>query len=230
VQLDLTAPTGGALGHIPGPVQIRLSAVKRSFGLIEETANSLSGRLDLPPFAPDGTATSFFDVFFEVDIPGFPMLHNEAAARIEGVIRHKPPGSGDTYYKIVPVPLVDPNGQASGIVVKRTRHTPDTGGDVGVALDAAPGALAFQAVEPNPTTGATSITLALPSRGRTRLIVYDEHGRTVRTILDRDLEAGSRTVRWDGSDGRGHKLPAGLYFLRVEHRDRIAVRRLSVVR
>ena len=56
-------------GNSPlGPVLVRLNPNIPSRGQIEETANTQPGRLDLPPFAPSGTASSFFDVFFEITI------------------------------------------------------------------------------------------------------------------------------------------------------------------
>jgi hypothetical protein len=61
-RLDLTGTSS------VGPVVVRLNPGRPSVGLIEETANTQPGRLDLPPFAPGGTADSFFDVFFEIRV------------------------------------------------------------------------------------------------------------------------------------------------------------------
>lgn len=45
-----------------GNIELRLREGFSSTGTLEETENQVSGRLDIPPFAPKGTADSFFDV------------------------------------------------------------------------------------------------------------------------------------------------------------------------
>ena len=58
-----------------------------------EQVNNNGGLLDLDPFAA-GDAVSFFDVFFEIDLPDGTVLHNEQSLRIEAVIDEKPPRGG----------------------------------------------------------------------------------------------------------------------------------------
>ncbi|MEX0641635.1 MAG: C25 family cysteine peptidase [Pirellulales bacterium] len=109
-------------------VLVRQSPSRRSVGQIEETANGTTGRLDLPPFADDGTADSFFDVFFEIDIPGLGLrLHNEQPSHKESVIRHKPPRPGDRYDRPTsdPIKLYDENGNLTNITIGRVRHIPN---------------------------------------------------------------------------------------------------------
>jgi hypothetical protein len=96
VQLEL-------VGSSPtlGPVELKLREAakqpfKRSLGEIEETTDAQPKQLDLPPFAPTGTADSFFDVFFELEV-GERVLHNNSPVHLKTVISHKPPAPGDTY-------------------------------------------------------------------------------------------------------------------------------------
>src|SRR3989304_1124837 len=105
VQMELT-------GFSPlGPVNLGLNPARPSLGEIEENANTEQDRLDLPPFAPDGTANSFFDVFFELDLPALGLqLHNEQPARVQTIIDHKPPTPGTRYCGEVGVLLVDQQG------------------------------------------------------------------------------------------------------------------------
>jgi hypothetical protein len=66
---------------------------------------------------------------------------------------------------------------------------------------------------PNPFSAKTAIRFAVPSPGRkVALRVYDVRGREVRTLLDGKETSGSHTVSWDGTDHRGSKVPAGIYF------------------
>ena len=57
----------------------------------------------------------------------------------------------------------------------------------------------------------------MPRSGFVRARLYDVRGRVVRTLLDiPELSAGIHTFGFDRSDDRGVRLPAGLYFYRLE--------------
>ena len=127
VQLDLSGsdPTlGPVIMRLRDPDQHPFQPTR---GQIEESADQQSGRLDLPPFAPTGTAESFFDVFFEIELPDLGMvLHNAAPARMEATIHHKPPGPGETYVKPQgSIELFDEDNNPTGIFVVSASHTPD---------------------------------------------------------------------------------------------------------
>jgi flagellar hook assembly protein FlgD len=51
------------------------------------------------------------------------------------------------------------------------------------------------------------------SRALRRIDLFDVAGRSVRTL---EAEAGATRVWWDGRDGRGQRVPAGLYFSLTE--------------
>ena len=111
-------------GNSPfGPVLVRLHPGKPSRGEIEETANTQPGRLDLPPFAPAGTASSFFDVFFEIQI-GDRKFHTQIPKRMSSVIDHKPPGPGTSYENPEKIPLLDENGNPTDFSIGAGRHVP----------------------------------------------------------------------------------------------------------
>jgi len=93
-----------------------------------------------------------------------------------------------------------------------------------------PAALAIQEVRPNPTSGSVTVTIALPRRASTRLAAYDVNGRLVRTLWNGEMDAGVRTVTWDGRTDHGAPAPGGVYFLRFESGNQRAVRRLAILR
>jgi hypothetical protein len=100
VQFSLTG-TSPVLGNLS--VEIRdpgADPFKHSLGEIEESSNATPGILDIPPFAPGGTASSFFDVFFELHVDG-PLgsfvLHNRDPKQMHSMISHKPPATGEFY-------------------------------------------------------------------------------------------------------------------------------------
>ena len=107
-----------------GPVLVRLHPSKPSRGLIEETANTQPGRLDLPPFAPAGTANSFFDVFFEIQVGGL-RFHTQTPKRMSSVITHKPPAPGNVYENPEKILLLDENGNPTGFSIGAGSHVPN---------------------------------------------------------------------------------------------------------
>jgi hypothetical protein len=68
---------------------------------------------------------------------------------------------------------------------------------------------------PNPfaETMGIEFVLARPTAGT--LAIYDAAGRRVRDLWQGRGREGVNRVIWDGRDGRGVTLPAGIYFLRL---------------
>ncbi len=107
VQMELTG-----FHPIVGQMNLNLNPNFASRGEIEEMVNNLPNNLDVPPFGV-GTADSFFDVFFEIELVNQGVtLHNQQPARVQAVIDHKPPPPGTKYCGEVGVILFDPQGNS----------------------------------------------------------------------------------------------------------------------
>ncbi|MGE5175166.1 MAG: PA domain-containing protein [Hyphomicrobiales bacterium] len=79
---------------------------------------------------------------------------------------------------------------------------------------------------PNPFRPSTIISLELPTSGSTRVDVFDIHGRLVKELMNNWMPAGNHAVTWDGTDGRGSRVGAGIYFSRVTSGGRSSSQRL----
>lgn len=107
---------------------------------------------------------------------------------------------------------------------------PDLGayeGAVPVSTEDAPGAgngLALSAY-PNPSRGAVTLRLGVPSAGRFRVGVYDVLGREVAVLHDGPIVAGEHRLTLDGA-----ALPAGIYIVRVTGDGLAAAQRVTLVR
>jgi hypothetical protein len=221
-----------------GPVQLHVRSVtdhpyRLTLGKIEETANLTPGHLDLRPLVrrDTTTATSFFDVYFEVDIPGAGIvLHNHWAKHVTSVITFLDPLPSTTFASSDSLTtLFYPNEQVSPFSIGNVTHT-ITQQYSGVPPERLPQTLAIQSIRPNPGVGSVTIELALPQRAPVRLVAYDVSGRVVQRLLEGTFAAGVRHVVWDGRDASGKKATAGMYFLRLESAGHAAVRRVVMLK
>jgi plastocyanin len=87
-----------------------------------------------------------------------------------------------------------------------------TGVDPAPTLDAGIGFTARPA--PNPTHGGVSFRFTLRAGGPTSVRVFDVRGRAIATIVDRDLEPGTYSGRWDGRS-EGGPVGAGVYYVQL---------------
>jgi flagellar hook assembly protein FlgD len=69
---------------------------------------------------------------------------------------------------------------------------------------------------PNPFVGETKINYTLPVQGRVKVVVYNLAGERVRTFLRENQTAGVHTIRWDGRDTSGARVPSGVYYCVVQ--------------
>jgi hypothetical protein len=71
---------------------------------------------------------------------------------------------------------------------------------------------------PNPFRSEVHIAFELPRRGYPALGIYDARGRRVVTLAGREPRCPPprAEILWDGCDAHGRRLPAGVYFVRIE--------------
>ncbi len=68
----------------------------------------------------------------------------------------------------------------------------------------------------NPFSRETGLSFALAQPSRVKITIYDARGRLVARLHDGLLGAGARTLAWDGRDGDGGEVPAGVYLYRAQ--------------
>jgi len=83
---------------------------------------------------------------------------------------------------------------------------------------------------PNPFLSETWIQWSASAGGRVHASVYDLSGQRVATLLDEIRPSGVGLVRWGGTNERGARVPAGIYFVRLELPDRSVSRRVVRIR
>lgn len=85
-------------------------------------------------------------------------------------------------------------------------------------------------IHPNPFTHHTTISYQLSRRGQVSLMVYDVAGRLVSPLATGVVDAGYYTVTWDGNDQKGRRVPAGIYFIRMNADDHQQVQKTVLLK
>jgi len=83
---------------------------------------------------------------------------------------------------------------------------------------------------PNPFNPATAFSFSLPRSGQVRVDIFDILGRTVRTLADKQMNAGMHTIYWDGNDGDGQPAASGIYLYRVRFEDGSLTRKMVMMK
>jgi hypothetical protein len=88
----------------------------------------------------------------------------------------------------------------------------------------------FAATMPTMAKGRFPISYVTTMPGRVSLKVYDRIGRLVQTLVDEHQTAGEKSLVWNGIDINSRTVPNGVYFLRLEAQNEIALRKLVLLR
>ena len=92
---------------------------------------------------------------------------------------------------------------------------------------ATPSAFALGANYPNPFNPATTIPFAVPAEaGDVDLTIYNVLGQPVRQVWNGPLAAGEHRLAWDGRDGQGQPVAAGVYVVRLHQGDQTRIRKM----
>jgi len=204
-----------AVGNF-GTVLVAVPATRPS-----ATATASANDVSLTWQVPDGDTAAGFNVYRRVDGGPEALLAGPLPADTR---RYDESGlaAGHTYSYVVGA--LQPDG---GVV----RSTPSE-----VHIDAAPATrneaprLDVSRVFPNPFTTSARVEMVMPESGRVRVAVYDVSGKQVAILVDSVQPAGHRAFSWDGRDGRGHRVSAGTYFLKIEAAQQSEVRKVVLVR
>jgi hypothetical protein len=74
---------------------------------------------------------------------------------------------------------------------------------------------AVTGIQPNPLTGSTTITFAIPTTAKVGIEIYSVDGRRVSTLVSQTRPAGEHSVVWNGRDSHGKQVGQGVYFCKV---------------
>lgn len=89
---------------------------------------------------------------------------------------------------------------------------------IGVSNEEDPATPLFEVASlyPNPSSETVSIGFNLHAPIAGRIVIYDVTGRQIRVLADQHFAAIRQKLMWDGNNESGHRVSAGIYFLRFE--------------
>jgi hypothetical protein len=105
-----------------------------------------------------------------------------------------------------------------GRAIRFTTTAPDNYAQGGEAAGPLPRELALHPATPNPFNSSVEVRFDLPREGRVRLEAFNVLGRRVATLLDEQMAAGRRTVRWNVPAGQ---VSSGMLLLRLQAADQV---------
>ena len=83
---------------------------------------------------------------------------------------------------------------------------------------------------PNPFNPETEIRFQLPEASHVTVRIFNTVGQEIRTLTNKQYEAGSHSVRWDGKDNQGNTLSSGVYLYKVQAGTFTQVKKMTLLK
>lgn len=83
---------------------------------------------------------------------------------------------------------------------------------------------------PNPFNPTTTWSFEVAKPGDVELVVYDLLGRSVKTLVQKQMAAGRYSASWNGSNDFGEHMASGAYIIRMKAGEFIALRKATLLR
>jgi hypothetical protein len=83
---------------------------------------------------------------------------------------------------------------------------------------------------PNPFNPETHISFAINEPGHVTLEIYNIIGRKVIALIDKELQAGSHTITWDGKSKAGNSVATGLYLYKLSFNGDVKTRKMVLLK
>jgi hypothetical protein len=107
-----------------------------------------------------------------------------------------------------------------------TTNTLVTPGGTAVTMEAEmPGTYSLEQNYPNPFNPSTTVKFSIAAAQDVRLTVYDLLGRTVASLVNSHMQAGTYAVQWNAST-----VPSGMYIYRLEAGNFSSVKKLTLLK
>lgn len=93
-----------------------------------------------------------------------------------------------------------------------------------------PGGVTLETGRPNPFGRTSAIQFSVTDPAPIEIAIYDVAGRLVRVLWSGPHPIGPDVVSWDGRDGHGARVAAGVYFARLSQGEASVTSKLALIR
>jgi hypothetical protein len=83
---------------------------------------------------------------------------------------------------------------------------------------------------PNPFNPETMIRFDMPSPGLVTIRIFNLLGQEMRIVTNEKYTTGSHSVRWDGMDAKGIRVPSGIYIYQLRAKDIVINKKLILIK
>ncbi len=83
---------------------------------------------------------------------------------------------------------------------------------------------------PNPFNPETQVRFELPEASHVTVRIFNTLGQEIRTLTNKQYEAGSHSVRWDSKDKLGNIVSSGVYLYKVQAGTFTQVKKMTLLK
>ncbi|NQT63035.1 MAG: T9SS type A sorting domain-containing protein [Candidatus Marinimicrobia bacterium] len=83
---------------------------------------------------------------------------------------------------------------------------------------------------PNPFNPVTTLGFGLPEEGHVSIRIYNLRGQAIRTLIDKDMQAGYEFVEWNSLDDGGRPMTSGIYLVVMQSGNFREVRKMLMLK
>jgi len=85
-------------------------------------------------------------------------------------------------------------------------------------------------IHPNPFQDQTLITFQLKKLSVSKIEIYQLSGQKMATLFNGYLQQGVHELSWQGTSGSGHKLPPGVYLIRLQNSAFVISKKVIIIK
>jgi len=82
----------------------------------------------------------------------------------------------------------------------------------------------------SPVADLPKLNLYLATNQKVKIDIYDLTGRYIRTLVNKELKAGTYTIIWDKKDSKGKEVAKGIYFYQLTTKDSQKVLKVIILK
>jgi len=83
---------------------------------------------------------------------------------------------------------------------------------------------------PNPFNPSTTISFSNPEESNIEIIVYNNKGQKIKTLVNEVLSAGEHTVIWNGTDNRNAAVASGVYLYKMKAGNYTSIKKMILLK